>query len=115
MVYLVFKVSDRDISSILNTIENWRSSLSPNPLVNRACNLIPFIICWALWKERNARSFKGIHNQEEVFLSIVKKTIQEIVASSTLQCPSNPPSSLELRILTILDLHLTQYSKASNI
>jgi len=111
-VYLVFKVSDRDISSILNTIENW---ISPNPLLNRAWNLIPGIICWALWKERNAKIFKGIHNQEEVVLSIVKQTIRETLASSTLQSPSDPPSCSELCILTLLDLHLTQYSKASRI
>ena len=92
-ILLVFNNSYRDPSSIQNTIANWRSSFSSHLLVNCAWNLIPGLVCWALWKERSARIFWGISTQEEIIISKIKREIREMVTSLPTQCSKAPPTN----------------------
>jgi len=83
---------------------NWRSSFSSHPLVNCAWNLIPGLVCWALWKEHNKRIIRGIYTQEEIIIPKIKSEIWEMVTSLPTQTAKAPPTISEVRILSMLDL-----------
>eukprot|EP00253_Pinus_taeda_P003861 PITA_03861 len=55
----IFQQSDRDLGSITNTLNNWRSNFKNNEVLSITWALTPGFIIWNTWKERNNRIFKG--------------------------------------------------------
>lgn len=74
-------------------------------MVDRAWNIIPGTICWAVWKERNARIFKEEKWSEESILTSIKQIIWESIAISKLSNFSDRPRLVDQRTLQLLELH----------
>jgi hypothetical protein len=55
----IFRQSNRMCGNISATISNWNESYSENEMVNLCWNLMPGMIIWAIWKERNRRIFRN--------------------------------------------------------
>jgi hypothetical protein len=51
--------SQRDRSSIRETLVNWDVVSFQNPILQRIWQLLPGFILWAIWKERNKRIFNS--------------------------------------------------------
>jgi hypothetical protein len=53
----IFRQSNRTQGNINATINNWNESYNENEMVNLCWNLMPWMIIWAIWKERNRHIF----------------------------------------------------------
>lgn len=69
---MVFRSSNRDKDSILNTLDNWRNSFSSHPMVERVWNIFPGTICWEVWKKLKAQIFVEEKIPEENMLVLIK-------------------------------------------
>jgi hypothetical protein len=62
------------------TINIWKENYSENEEVNLCWTLIPGMIIWAIWKERNRRIFRNqswtTGKIKETIISITRETIQ---------------------------------------
>lgn len=111
---IVFKQSDRDRNSIQNSLSQWRSSTSSNPLVNNAWNLVPGAIVWILWKEKNARIFKTIATGVHILIRKVRLLIKETINVMGIQQTEGNASPNEVRIIQILHLQTRTNSARKN-
>jgi hypothetical protein len=55
----IFRQSNRTRGNINATINNWNESYNENEMVNLCWNLMPGMIIWAIWKERNRCIFRN--------------------------------------------------------
>ena len=100
----IFRQSNRNINSICLTLSNWRSSISPNNLVNRAWNLIPGAVAWIIWKERNARSFKNSTLTVDRLTGKLRQLIKESIHAMDIMQQEGNMSLNDQRIIQILNL-----------
>lgn len=84
-------------------------------MVDSAWNLIPGIICWVLWKERNSIIFREKQRPEENLLTLIKQTIRETVSTSYIPISNNTTSQDDQIILTLLNLNYSHQSNISNV
>jgi hypothetical protein len=55
----IVRQSNRTRGNICATINNWNESYRKNEVVNLCWNLMPGMIIWEIWKERNRRIFRN--------------------------------------------------------
>jgi hypothetical protein len=76
----IFRQSNRTRGNICATINNWNESYNENEEVNLCWILIPGMIIWAIWKERNRRIFRNESLPEgklkEKIISLTRETVQ---------------------------------------
>lgn len=96
---IIFKQSDRDKESIVNTLNNWRNNFSDNEILNSTWDLLPSFIIWNVWKERNKKIFKEVKSASLSLVELIAKQLKEIVGTMVRNLPKNPPSVEELKIL----------------
>jgi exonuclease III len=75
--------SQRNRSSIRETLVNWDAVSFHNPILQRIWQLLPGFILWALWKERNKRIFNSTPSPPPVTWDRVIRFIRETVLSTT--------------------------------
>jgi len=72
---LLFRQTDKNNDSIVDTINNWRKGRYQCQVINRAWTLSLGFILWNIWKERNQRTFQDI---AQPLLHIWQRTIDNI-------------------------------------
>ena len=79
-VACIFQESNRTRGNICATINNWNESYRENEEVNLCWTLIPGMIIWTIWKERNQRIFKNESLPErkikEKIIPMTRETVQ---------------------------------------
>lgn len=98
----IFQQTDRDRSSITNTLNKWRRNYSENEFLNLASAFMPSFIIWNVWKERNKRIFKNEKYISHRLFDLILKQLHETVSTTVCNLPKNPPSETEIRTLTQL-------------
>jgi hypothetical protein len=88
------RTKDRNHTGIQETIEDWCTSISNSPILNKIRHLLSSFILWQIWKERNRRIFKSkIKTWQEVW-DIIHSNIKETIAlhpwnDQDWNCPTN--------------------------
>jgi hypothetical protein len=76
----IFRQSNRIRGNISATINIWKENYNENEEVNLCWTLIPGMIIWEIWKERNRRIFRNQSWPEgkikETIISMTKETVQ---------------------------------------
>jgi exonuclease III len=75
--------SQRNRSSIRETLANWDAVSFYNPILQRIWQLLPGFILWAIWKERNKRIFNSSSSPPFTTWDRVTRFIRETVLSSS--------------------------------
>jgi exonuclease III len=75
--------SQRDRSSIRETLVNWDIVSFQNPILQRIWQLLPGFILWAIWKERNQRIFHSTSSPPLTTWERVTRCIKETILSSS--------------------------------
>jgi hypothetical protein len=76
----IFRQSNRIRGNIATTINLWKENYNEQEEVNLCWTLIPGMIIWAIWKERNRHIFRNQSWPEgkikETIISMTRETVQ---------------------------------------
>jgi ribonuclease HI len=100
----IFRQSNRTRGNINATINNWNESYSENEMVNLCWNLMPGMIIWAIWKERNRRIFRNESLPEGKLKEAIISQIRETVQSRNCQTERAQLTGQDSRILETFHL-----------
>jgi ribonuclease HI len=100
----IFRQSNRTRGNICATINNWNESYNENEMVNLCWNLIPGMIIWAIWKERNRRIFRNESLPEGKLKEAIISQIRETVQSRNCQTGKAQLTGQDSRILEYFHL-----------
>ena len=76
---MMFRRSDRVRGLPSQTIKDWNQRAFSNPILNTIWNAFPGMAMWCIWKERNARIFRGLSkNPEEIWNTVQDNVIASI-------------------------------------
>jgi hypothetical protein len=77
------RCSQRNRSSIWDTLVNWETISFHNPILQRIWQLLPGFTLWAIWKERNKRVFNSKLSPPITTWERAKRLIRETVQSKS--------------------------------
>jgi hypothetical protein len=100
----IFRQSNRTRGNISATINNWNESYRKNEMVNLYWNLMPGMIIWAIWKERNRRIFRNKSLPEGKLKEAIISQIRETVQSRNCQTGKVQPTGQDSSILEFFHL-----------
>jgi ribonuclease HI len=75
--------SQRNHSSINDTIENWNKISFTNPILNLIWDLLPGFTLWKIWKERNKRIFHSQSSPPDATWTKVRAQVTETVRNKS--------------------------------
>jgi hypothetical protein len=81
----ILRQSNRLRGNIVATITTWKENYSENKEVNLYWTLIPFMIIWAIWKERNRHIFQNQIWMAGKIKETVRAMTREMVQSRNCQ------------------------------
>eukprot|EP00253_Pinus_taeda_P003713 PITA_03713 len=83
----------REQGDILNTLRKWPQTPYQSKILNTLWQIVPGIVLWNIWKERNRRIFKDQELPLEKVWKIIHTNIQETLSSkhwASEDFPTNP-------------------------
>lgn len=98
----------REVGGIIDTIRQWPKSPYNSELLNHLWNIIPGILLWNIWKERNRRIFKNLSSNKEDIWNRVHANIQETMLLKTWTQQDLPTEDNEKNILNNWGLQMPQ-------
>jgi len=96
----------RKIGDLNNTIRNWPQAPYQSNILNTLWQIIPGIVMWNLWKERNRRIFKNQSMDEQQVWQIIYKNVQETLSLQRWSQEDFPSNNKEQAIWNNWQLHL---------
>eukprot|EP00253_Pinus_taeda_P019391 PITA_19391 len=102
----------RVLGDINNTICNWPHKPYQCNILNTLWQIIPGIVMWNIWKERNRRIFKTQAMDLEQVWIIIHKNIQETLSTKCWSQEDFPSNNKEQAIWNNWQIHI-QYSNSS--
>lgn len=96
--------TDRTRESIYGTIKNWRGNFSSNKRVNIIWKIVPGLITWIIWKERNMRVFLNETRDINHSIEIIIQNIRQLVHVKSKVDQDNKASNWDLQILKSFNL-----------
>jgi hypothetical protein len=105
----IMRRSNQSRGSIRDTIAGWGTIAFNNPILNHIWILLPGLILWQLWKERNKRIFHSKGSPPELIWHNVVTHIKETIRSRSWResdrvCPNEELSILQSWQLNLNDL-----------
>jgi hypothetical protein len=100
----IFRQSNRTRGNICATINNWHESYNKNEEVNLCWTLIPGMIIWTIWKERNRRIFKNESLSEGKIKEKIISMTREMVQSRNYQNGKAQLAGWDSRVLEYFHL-----------
>jgi ribonuclease HI len=79
----IMRKSQRNRSSINDTIENWNNISFTNPILNLIWDLLPGFTLWQIWKERNKRIFHSQSSPPDATWTKVRAQVTETVRNKS--------------------------------
>ena len=90
------------------TVRNWIQKPYHSKLLNALSQLIPGLLMWNIWKERNRRVFKDQSMSIEQLWTMLCQNIKESLSIKTWSPEDFPSTSQEKFIWDNWNLHLNQ-------
>eukprot|EP00253_Pinus_taeda_P002816 PITA_02816 len=104
---------DRVQGDLNATLRNWNQAPYHSKLLNSLWQLIPGLLMWNLWKERNIRLFKGQHQTLEQIWTILLNNIKESLSIHTWAAEEFPTKPQEKSIWDNWQISLSPSPNAS--
>lgn len=95
-------------NDITNSLRHWPQNPYKSELLNYLWNIIPGLILWSIWKERNKRIFKNQRSPIENIWNRLCGNLKETLLLRTLIQEDFPTLNNEKAILDNWQLHLPQ-------
>eukprot|EP00253_Pinus_taeda_P029276 PITA_29276 len=99
----------RVIGDLNNNLRNWPQKPYQSNILNSLWKIIPGIVMWNLWKERNRRIFKNQSMDGQQVWKIINKNVQETLSIKCWSQEDFPSNNKEQVIWNNWQIHL-QYS-----
>eukprot|EP00253_Pinus_taeda_P028233 PITA_28233 len=94
-----FQKNCRGEDDIVNALRLWPSQPYNCKILNQLWCILPGIVLWNIWKERNQRIFKSKHSNSEEIWRKIQQNIQETMALHTWTKDDFPTMDNERNIL----------------
>jgi len=95
-------------NDIINSIRQWPQNPYKSELLNYLWNIIPGIVLWSIWKERNKRIFKNQRSLNEDIWNRLCGNLKETMMLRPWTKEDLPSTENEKSILDNWQLHLPQ-------
>eukprot|EP00253_Pinus_taeda_P024057 PITA_24057 len=97
----------REIGNVNNTLRNWPQKPYQSNILNSLWQIIPGIVMWNLWKERNRRIFKNQSMDVQQVWQIIIKNVQETLSIRCWSQEDFPSNNKEQAVWNNWKIHLS--------
>eukprot|EP00253_Pinus_taeda_P034383 PITA_34383 len=97
----------REIGNVNNTLRNWPQHPFQSRILNSLWQIIPGIVMWNLWKERNRRIFKDHSMDVQQVWQTIVMNIQETLSIKSWSQEDFPSTNKEQAIWNNWQIHLS--------
>eukprot|EP00253_Pinus_taeda_P030654 PITA_30654 len=97
----------REIGNVNNTLRNWPQHPFQSRILNSLWQIIPGIVMWNLWKERNRRIFKDHSMDVQQVWQTIVMNIQETLSIKSWSQEVFPSTNKEQAIWNNWQIHLS--------
>ena len=97
-------------NKITNSIRQWQRDPYKSEILNHLWRLVPELVLWSIWKERNKRIFKNQCSSIDNIWNLLCKNLQETLMLRSWKEEDWPTLDNEKTIMKNWQIHLTQGS-----